>query len=350
MIWLARLSAICLVSVSVGLQLSAYSPKELLASRSQQNFELSETGFEASFYEIEKPIQIVSFADPHVGWGLSDGNIIRTEDGGRTWAIQIPASESPTPFKNLTVRNEFTKIVAVTPRICLLAGADSVLRTVDAGLSWQEVRLNNVIIRDLRLVDLNRGWLLGEKRESGQTNWVSSVYSTDDGGISWKEVDSRNLQLTNLTTIWGLWAGAKHDVWIAGDHLVRSIDAGRTWKEVDVCDGLFGVPSEVGFYDDENGFLMTNQGNRYCVTADGGKSWQSRNLPQARGSTDGIIQTGRSTYFSFGTYGVFCSRDDGITWNRVTEGTYSTGQYLQDYNLLIVVGDRITTIELPPLT
>ena len=350
MIWLNRLSAIWLVSVSVGLLLPACSQQELLASRSPQKLELSETGFLASSNELDKPIQNVSFADPQVGWGLSNGNIVRTEDGGRNWAIQLPASESPTPFKHLTVKNEFTKIVAVTPRICLAVGADSVYRTVDAGLSWQVVRLNNVVIRDLRLVDLNRGWLLGEKRESGQTNWVSTVYSTDDGGMTWKDEDSKHAQLSNLTTVWGLWAGVKGDIWIAGDHVVRSIDAGRTWKEITVCEGLFGVPSEVSFYDDENGFLRTNQGNRYCVTADGGESWQSRNLPQARGRTDGIIQTGLITFFSFGTYGVFCSHDDGVTWNKVTEGTYSTGQYLQGYNLLIVAGDRITTIQLPPLT
>ena len=111
--------------------------------------------------------------DPRTG----TARILRTEDGGRTWAV---AYDSGRPFENVwkmsfpTPEIGYATIQSYNPQDAKRV----VIKTVDGGKSWQELALaEGANIREFGIgfIDADRGWV----------GAVPGGFETTDGGKTW---------------------------------------------------------------------------------------------------------------------------------------------------------------------
>ncbi len=234
--------------------------------------------------ELKEPIKQISFANADVGWGIGDGSIVHTTDGGTTWSIQQAATENKSDFENLSFSNEFTKVLAISATKVFAIGSGEFIRSEDVGLTWDRVEFRETVVRDFYFLNEDDGWLVANKRPNGQVEWVAALYYTKDGGKSWAEATVKQAVEYTTGTWWSVYVGLDHSIWLVGDNLLRSSDGGERWQEVRTCEGVYGIPSEIKFIDFAVGFMRTNQGNNFCVTSDEGVgTWQTRKFPEITG-------------------------------------------------------------------
>jgi photosystem II stability/assembly factor-like uncharacterized protein len=231
-------------------------------------------------------VAFLDFADSQHGWailkttshaGLSDGVMLRTIDGGRTWKQLadgiLPMAEQ---FHFITAKDGW-----------LAGGPDTALYvTHDAGDSWQRVELNrpNSISPELSAVyDLPRFQdrqvgLLAVKYESSTSNEVPLVvFKTEDSGKTW----SAQAMLT-LRPDTHPWAASPSDV-VEGRLLTANVSNGNALDLIEAGpDGEVRNRSAVAaanvYNVDDISFVSTVRGwlradSVLLSTSDGGSTW-----------------------------------------------------------------------------
>ena len=181
---------------------------------------------------------------------------------------------------------------------------DQLLRTTDGGKTWSDV---------LKHISPAPAGIKGNK--------ASAAFL--DAGRAWITFTPRTPEKLDNVTIW------------------RTSDGGSTFKagNVDVksLTGDYFAPSELGFFDENTGWLMAHMGVgmmkdyvAILTTKDGGGTWKvavdpgKNNLP-ATGTKTGVVFTSPETGFVSGDYnGVmagllfFKTGDGGATWVPVS--------------------------------
>lgn len=190
------------------------------------------------------------------GWGISGGNVLTTLDGGLTWYEATPPETFP-PGSNVTAYGAF--------------------------------------------LDAHTAWIIFSA--DGQINTAASVWFTTDGGKNWTPGPALNHQaygdvvwaefsVLDRQNLWLLIRGVYVGAGTHRDHqLFRSLDGGLTWISLDsqTSDDYTGM-----IFTDMNNGLRTLQTTGayiggppvYEVTGDGGRTWESRELPNPPGAPD----------------------------------------------------------------
>ncbi len=294
---------------------------------------------------LEKPLTQVDMVDEWFGWGIQSGNVVSTSDGGRTWGTLAVAPIVQTSIKGIAIRDEFSEIVGLSRSKAVAIRGESVLRTSDGGSSWSEIRMEDRIIRAVAFSDKRNGWLTAERRASGGIGWQPVLFATSDGGVSWTEVKLPNTE----GVIWDVFADANR-LWVVGDMFASSRDRGKTWERSNACPDVYGTPAKIGLSDGVHGWLRTNQGANFCVTSDGGSSWQTRTYPSELGQAHGLLQINVNELWAFGEKGAFVSRDDGRTWKQAVDGRVFSADIISGGTKLVFAGDIVRLVDLRTLT
>lgn len=166
---------------------------------------------------------LVSFRNERDGWLTACEQLLRTQDGGRSW--------SKTALLGQVITRPYGNIEHLTDLIWLSAdkglamghGAPAVLRTEDGGQSWKQLPLPvNQWPYDVEAVG-ERVWMCGS---SGR------ILRSDDAGLTWKDLpgtpfngDDRCMTLSFLDANDGWAGGADGSLW-------RSSDGGDTWERM----------------------------------------------------------------------------------------------------------------------
>jgi photosystem II stability/assembly factor-like uncharacterized protein len=213
--------------------------------------------------------------DSKIAWVVgSNGTIIHTADGGRTWVQQTSNTKAA-----------LMKVVAVDRCNAWIVGAPDngyavILRTSDGGRTWKRqgnnstVRANGLI--DVSAADNRNAWAVGTGsiKRPGFT-----VLKTSDGGRSWQ------IQMVGaLYHMNGVCAVDKYHAWITRDFgsIYWTSDGGNTWnlQHPDVASGfyLMSVSARtmktawvVGFDDYGKGIILH--------TTNGGVNWTEQFAP-----------------------------------------------------------------------
>jgi len=190
-----------------------------------------------------------------------DGELQRTDDGGRTW-------------RTVSKGRRFVSLSFVSPAagFALTAGGD-VASTSDGGRSWRVVhsfgrRAEGGPLRGaIEFVDSNHGWA----SPTGE-----SAYGTISGGTSWTKLvlpcDHTVVATSVVSYAAGfLVCGAQPGAGNQAKDLYATADGGRTWTHrARLPEG--GYVGMLDFLDDRTGLLVTDRGG-ISRTADGGRSW-----------------------------------------------------------------------------
>jgi len=221
----------------------------------------------------------LSFPSENVGYAVGlNGNLRKTSDGGNTWTRL-----------NCGTDKDLWSVFFTDESNGYFGGEEGALfRTTDGGQTWQTLNSPVGSAYSLFFTGTNFGILAGNTR---------SVYRTQDGGANWLEItfDTPNkfmkIHFPDATT--GYAVGMKDPLTPC---MIKSTDGGLKWFEVAVTTG-YGLMS-VFFVDNNFGFAA-GMGGTIIKTTDGGANWTLQPTPYP-GLIDGIWFTDHNHGFATG--------------------------------------------------
>jgi photosystem II stability/assembly factor-like uncharacterized protein len=192
------------------------------------------------------------------GWAVSsDGNVLKTTDGGNSWDSQNLGNMSLEAVYFTDKKHGF-----------IVGSHGALFRTKDEGSTWADMSLDpDYWFYDIAFWDDDNGILAGAKDE-GDGNLVGALFSTEDGGDTWQNVYN---DLGGISDIHLRKPGLG---WLTSTGAVGSTtDAGENWdinvlNDEDVVQGAYFLTGQTGWIVGNNGLL--------AFTTDGGWSWQRK--------------------------------------------------------------------------
>jgi photosystem II stability/assembly factor-like uncharacterized protein len=221
--------------------------------------------------------------------GVTDTQpLYRTRDGGVTWLpvtnVQGPVVKGicaidifKRSFIDAGVLRERT-IVHAAGRV---GGPAFLMRSLDGGESWKtlDVSAHTAMILDVKFFDEMHGVIAGASDADTEKSHAR-IIATSDGGVTWKTVyeSTRPYEITWKLSFPSREVGYSTiqkynpDKTVTQHYVAKTMDGGKTWREVAVAqdgdDREFGV----GFLTPQAGFVGTIKGG--YRTLDGGATWQ----------------------------------------------------------------------------
>ncbi|MEV4345921.1 oxidoreductase [Actinoplanes sp. NPDC049596] len=312
----------------------AVMPASAASAGSALAWRLTETGSTAQFRGLA-PV------NSRVAWVAgSAGTVLRTVDGGRSWADVSPAGASDLLFRDIEAFDARTAFA-----LSIGTGAASrVYATTDGGRSWREAFRNSdeaAFYDCMTFLDRRHGLAL-----SDPVDGKFRILATDDGGRSWKVRSSAGMPAA-LTGEFAfaasgtclVSAGGKAFFATGGGATARvftSRDAGRSWTVANTP-----VPSgpTAGIYSlavRPSGEAIAVGGDYEAPAAapDGaaylhGRAWRTaRTVPGEYRS--GSAWASRNVALAVGPTGSDYSRDGGRTWKRFDTGNFDAVECTHD--------------------
>jgi photosystem II stability/assembly factor-like uncharacterized protein len=251
-------------------------------------------------------LRAVYFLDEMHGWvGGSSGALLETTDGGRTWtqALRRPTDDA---IRDIYFKDASTGWIVCERDIYKLRTNEEartyMMKTVDAGRTWQRVNLATPDARLVRAVftEGGRAWAFGE---------AGALYSTNDGGDSW----SRKPSPTRYLLLGGTFLDRDHG-WLVGARstILQTFDGGETWRAgiVYAKDVRF---TAVSFVEQRIGWAV-GAGGRIFMTLDGGRTWYAQTSTVQSDLLD-VKFLNASEGWAVGSDGVLLhTKDSGIHW------------------------------------
>lgn len=279
------------------------------------------------------PLGGVIFINRDQGWTVGGNVILHTEDGGDSWEDQSGniAPLSGPPFLSRVAFSSNTRGIAVggSFRAGQNSGPPLILTTSDGGMHWTAATLPTGENPALRVGSLQDVCLTS----TGSALAVGSGYGgvvalfSHDAGASWSDITQDIGSLLPVLPS-GVACVGSSDFWIVGDgsaSIVHSSDGGATWSnQVGNApgggNGLYGV----AFADLATGWVA-GRGATILHTVDRGESWTPQPLTGAQ-TGDGLLAISFATPDAGTVVGVnesdiqarsavaFFTRDGGVTW------------------------------------
>ena len=266
-------------------------------------------------------------------------------------SLAVPASAGGLPKWELRptgVTAQFRGLSAVSARVAWVSGTQgTVLRTTDGGRTWQSVGppgTGTLQFRDVEAFDADHAVILSIGPGTG-----SRVYRTDDGGGHWRET-FRNTDAAafyDCLAFFYPWRGWARSDPVGGRFRVQAtFDVGRTVLQVPDDGFPPALPGEAGFA--ASGQCVTTSGPfdawlatgggataRVLHSGDGGFHWTAAGTPLPSSASAGVFAVAFRTPWQGVAIGgdfanpaapgpaVALSGDGGRTWH--TPGEYPAG-------------------------
>jgi photosystem II stability/assembly factor-like uncharacterized protein len=188
-----------------------------------------------------------------------------------------------------------------------VGGPAGVIQSKDGGATWRVVDMSpwTSMILDVHFIDEQIGFIAGSTL-SNETTANAQILMTRDGGTTWTEV-YRSKRPTEL--IWKLSfpsADTAYGTVMSYDQasphkvIVKSTDAGRSWRELPLVENGAAIELGVGFADALHGWIGTTVGG--FEARDGGSSFAPANIAPAANKFRLVYGSdGAGTIYAIGT-------------------------------------------------
>jgi photosystem II stability/assembly factor-like uncharacterized protein len=274
----------------------------------------------------------IFFTDPKTGWAVnSNGQILKTSDGGDNWLEQIRLpnaylrcvgfANSMRGWVGTLTRDQrlwstedgthWMQVANVPPDPSAICGLSvvsesivyasgtnypnrppAIVKTIDGGKTWSAIDMSQhaSLLVDVHFEDELRGWVVGGKgpgNKPTRNEVMAVVLYTEDGGKTWVN------RIANLTASlpkgeWGWKIFNLNDSirFISLENfkegaILKTQDGGRTWTRHVVNDQQHNANLEgIGFVDEQQGWVggwgtPDFSGGFSSKTQDGGNNWSN---------------------------------------------------------------------------
>jgi photosystem II stability/assembly factor-like uncharacterized protein len=244
-------------------------------------------------------LRCIGFAGTQFGWaGTVSGarRLFTTRDGGATWTTVGNLPDKPTKVCGISVVDE---------QVIYASGTNdpsddpAVLRTRDGGATWDSIdmRAHASLLVDIHFQNRNRGWVVGGRdviacpgRRATRDVVRPVVLFTEDGGNTWTDLIPANAKRRFPLGEWG-WKLFFLDDRIAfislenfvDGAILKSVDGGKSWDRLRINDRQRNSNLEgVGFISEGTGWVggwgdIDFVGGFTSQTQDGGENWDNAN-------------------------------------------------------------------------
>ena len=288
------------------------------------------------------------------------GTVIRTIDGGTTWAVESIPGASRMDVRSIHARSANVAHAAAT--------AGRIWRTTDGGKTWSlryQASDTTVFLDAITFFDDKRGLALGDP-----IGGRFLLLVTQDGGDTWQEapIASRPPAVAGEAAFaasgTALVSRAPALAWIGSGggaaHAFVSRDAGKTWTAYSTP-LVSGAPSQgvfsVAFGDAMHGVAVggdyqradSTRGNA-AFSSDGGRSWTAATVaPHGyRSGATAIVRATNVTAIAVGTSGSDISSDGGRTWTPIDSTGFNAVQFAPGGTAYAVgAGGRVAKLTTP---
>lgn len=278
----------------------------------------------------------LSVVDGQTVWASgTGGTVLRTADGGVTWAVsKVPGAEAL----------DFRDVEAFDSQQAFLLssgpGAASTLnKTEDGGRTWTRLFANpdaNGFWDAIAFWDRQRGILLGDP-----VNGQFTIFTTRDGGKNWtrqRTPPAKDKEGAFAASGTCLVVGKAGEAWFAtggpeGARVFRTSDHGVTWtvaptpiRNDTAAAGVFSLALADSLHAIAVGgeyTKPTEDKGTAAITLDGGRSWH---LPRTapRGYRSGAAYNpDQKLWVAVGTNGSDYSADGGRSWRAFDNGMFN---------------------------
>lgn len=245
---------------------------------------------------IESPsIIFIDMVDEVYGWGITETEVVSTNDGGVTWYNVTPPGLTDVGYSVFTDFLDASHgwVQTVDPNNYPNGG--TIYRTTDGGLSWEAFQ-TPFSAGDMEFLDVNNGWMMADLGV-GAGSMAIAIFQTSDGGATWTRTYTNDPSIEGAGDSLPL-GGIKvmmvpvdmNTAWVGGviyssgsTYLFRTDDGGKTWSQVTMMLPGKAQSSEltieqVRFFSPTRGFLAirltsTTQETIVFTTNDGGETW-----------------------------------------------------------------------------
>ncbi|WP_156325998.1 WD40/YVTN/BNR-like repeat-containing protein [Nonomuraea sp. SBT364] len=334
---ISALSAACVLAAApVPAHAATPSPDRELSP----GWELKETGVTARLRGLAPVSRDVVWASG------SEGTVLRTVDGGRSWENVSPPGTQALQFRDVEAFDARRAVV-----LSIGAGADSrIYRTEDGGRTWTETFRNDeprAFYDCVAFFDRRHGLAM-----SDPVDGRFRILATGDGGRSWQVLPAGGMPEA-LPGEAGFAASGQclvtaggRDVWLASGGAERarvfhSRDRGRTWTVADApipagdpARGVFAL----AFRDSRHGLAVGGDyrpGERSpsagAVSRDGGHTWRPAATPPPE-YRSGVTWLPRLPFaaVAVGPTGSDITYTGGRTWRTFDTGSFDTVSCTRD--------------------
>ncbi len=288
---------------------------------------------------IDSPSLInIEMIDERYGWGITEEEIVRTDDGGVTWYDVTPPNITETGYSVFPYfLNENAAWIQIADNNNYPFGG-FLYRTQDGGLTWQMFE-TPFSAGDLEFIDENNGWILADLGV-GAGSMAVSVFQTTNGGATWERVYTNDPNLEGASDTLPL-SGIKvllapldmQTAWIGGVvyspntlYLFRTDDGGKTWQAIENIP-LPQTAQEIQVGVEKIQFISRTQGalalrlssnkqeTLIFSTNDGGETWQAFSQPIPEAGLLDIISAAEIVFYSADQF--YITEDAGASFNVV---------------------------------
>ncbi len=205
----------------------------------------SPAGINAPLVEAPSLIKI-RFLTELDGWGVTETQIVRTNDGGITWYNVTPPDAIETGYSVDWFVLDNNRVWIQQPDFANYPFGGFQFRTTDGGVTWNKIDVPYSGAK-ISFLDSNNGWALADLGIGAGSNAVA-VYQTEDGGATWNQKfinDPNHASATESLPLGGLKYGLTPldmqtarvygVVYSPGTvYLFRTEDGGITWSHMDL--------------------------------------------------------------------------------------------------------------------
>ncbi|HRK89492.1 MAG TPA: hypothetical protein PK152_10190 [Anaerolineales bacterium] len=245
---------------------------------------------------IDSPSLInIEMLDEVYGWGITEENIVRTNDGGVTWYNVTPGNLADAGYLVHADFFDATHAWVQLPDMNNYPNGGTLYRTSDGGITWDafETPFSG---GSLHFITEENGWMMADLGV-GAGSMAVSIFQTEDGGATWQRVYTNDPNLADAGVTLPL-GGIKNillpldmqTAWVGGVvyapgemYLFRSQDGGETWLQINVVLPDEAAESELSvlgilFVSETDGLLALRMSAEtpqtiIYATEDGGVTW-----------------------------------------------------------------------------
>ncbi len=202
---------------------------------------------------IESPALVkIHFLNELEGWGITEAQIVRTNDGGITWYNVTPPEVTEAGYTVDWFVLDVNHVWIQQSDFANFPNSGFQFRTSDGGINWSKLAVPFSGAK-ISFLDTSNGWALADLGIGAGSNAVA-VYQTNDGGTTW------NLKYINDPN----HASASDSLPLGGlKYGLTALDTGRAWVY-----GVVYAPGSVYLFKTENG----------------GETWTHVSLPLPQGA------------------------------------------------------------------